>query len=112
MSYSIPNVIRSQISANTYLCIGSMGPVSTAADSDRSLLIRIRLDNMRRFIRVTLNGKDLYDLEQILDRRGERKTVLVANDIYCDQLDEMVYRMGSTRHMSEQALNDWGISLV
>jgi hypothetical protein len=41
------------------------------------------------YIRITLNGKDLYDMEFIRVRGGKAKVLKKHNDIYNDQLQNI-----------------------
>ncbi len=96
-----------QISANTKLCVGASN--FTYHADEGALTFRVRVDNQRRFIKITLNALDLYDVEQILVRAGTMKTTFAAKDVYCENLDEVVYRLGSTRHADADWLKEVGI---
>ena len=95
-----------QISRNTRMCVGASDYVAV---SDNTLRFRVRISNQRNYIYITLNGRDLYDVRQTLVRGMDEFEKFEANDVYCDQLDEVIYRMGSTRHASEAWLAEVGI---
>jgi len=40
-------------------------------------------------VKITLNSKDLYDIEFIRIRKYEAKIINSYNDIYCDQLKDI-----------------------
>jgi hypothetical protein len=117
MSLQVATAIQSQISKNTFMCVGASNLVAIP-ESDSTLgglRLRTRIDNQRRYIEVNLNGRDLYDVTQVLVRAGKRKVVFEANDVYCDVLDEVVYQIGSTRCAGKsrlQELEQYGIKKV
>jgi hypothetical protein len=41
------------------------------------------------YVRITLNGKDLYDMEFLRKRKLDLKVVSKANDVYFDQLQDV-----------------------
>ena len=43
-------------------------------------------------VRITLNSKDLYDMEFLNIRGMKVKTVAECNDVFCDQLQELFTR--------------------
>lgn len=96
-----------QISLNTKMCLAASN--WTVIDED-TLRFRARISNQRNYIYITLNGSDLYDVKQTLVRSGKETTKYIASDIYCDQLDEVIYRMGSTRHAQSGWLGEVGIT--
>ncbi len=106
---AVANIIWSQISLNTKMCLAASKPV---AASDYELRFFVRVDNQRRYISVFLNGKDLYDCEQVLCRGSKVTAKFRAEDVYCDELDEVVYRLGSTRYPAKGFLEEVGIKRI
>ena len=110
----IASAIRSQISNNTFMCVGA----TEFAVIECGLRFRARINGtQRQWIEVTLNGCDLYDvrqLRQIMRGSCQGKVVVEfeAHDVYCDALDETVYRIGSTVSASNEFLSTYGISKV
>jgi len=58
--------------------------------SKKQLMFRIgRNSKSINYIRITLNGKDLYDIEFIRLRGSNAKVVAKHNDVYNDQLQKI-----------------------
>jgi hypothetical protein len=102
---TIAQIMLTQIQKNTLMCIGAHQLTSI----ENGMRMMTRIDNQRRFIEITLNGMDLYDLKQVLVRGGKLKTVYEAKDIFCEDLDNCLFHMGSTRHATASELAPHGI---
>lgn len=106
MPVMIHTQTKSQIRGTTFAAVGAFYGFTAG---ENTLTFRVKISNQRNYIRITLNGSDLYDVEQLQVRAGKTTVKFVANDIYADQLDEVVYRLGSTRHASKEWLAECGI---
>ena len=107
--------IREQITRNTLMCVGARDftygqPEGTLV----ALTFRITVSrNVRHYIRVTLDGSDTYTVNLLtINRKLELVTEMTATDVYCDQLDEVVYRMGSPKFSQRTFWSECGIELT
>ena len=68
-----------------------MTGVKNLSSSPSSLTMKLpRCGTKAQWLRISLNSKDLYDLEFVrLTKTYEREVVKEYNDVYCDQLQEL-----------------------
>ena len=80
----IAKTILQQLGGNTFVYMtGARNLVSTK----NGIAFKIgRNSSGANYLRINLNGKDLYDIEFISIRGTSMKTKHTFNDIYCDQL--------------------------
>lgn len=84
MANQIATTILSQLGGNQFAVMtGSKNFIAL----DRGLSMKLsRNSSGANYLRIKLNGLDLYDLEFISIRGTSMKTKKVFNDVYCDQL--------------------------
>ena len=107
----IANIVQKQITRNTLACVGASNYVALPRTDEFSggLGFKTRVDNQNRRIQIELNYCDTYTVKQILIRKNKANVKFQATDVYCDNLDEVVYRIGSTRHANSDWLAEVGI---
>ena len=108
------DVIRRQIGSNTLLCIGAREFIADNPDhAIVSLRFRITISsNVRHYVSISLDYGDTYTVEL---GRWSNKLGMVremhATDVYCDQLAELVYRMGTPKFQDMAWFDAVGITL-
>ena len=86
------DIAWSQISIQTKMACGAR---QASRSGDNTLNFRVH-SKPYRFIKVEYNhGSDLYNVEYFRVKRGsyEHITLEALNDVYCDQLSELIYHM-------------------
>ncbi len=87
---TVANTIWRQIGIQTKMACGAREPMGDA----NSLTFRVTIKpNQRHKIVVTLDPSDTYTVKLYSVRNGEVKVVEEADDIYCEVLSEVIYRM-------------------
>lgn len=87
MSVQVATIIRDQIGAQALSMIGA----SKLAAGENDLSFKIgRNSKSINYVRISLNGLDLYDMEFIRVRAGKITTVSEANGVYDDMLRPMI----------------------
>lgn len=86
----IANTIRSQIGHKALYMIGAKN-MSYSANGSLSFKIMKNAKSVN-YIRITLNAKDLYDVEYLNCNVKRIKEIAVENDVYCDMLRESIER--------------------
>lgn len=66
-----------------------VGAKITYDNKNQNVGIRFKGSTKANYVRITLNGKDLYDMEFLKIRGTSFKTVQTYNDVYGDQLKEL-----------------------
>lgn len=89
MSQQVAKTILSQMggASKLALMIGAKNFVS--GDNSVSFRWKAKSKNKANAVRITLNGKDLYDVEFIRIHGVNVKTISEHNDIYADMLIEL-----------------------
>ena len=89
----IANEIKNQIGHKALYMIGAKNMSYDSKSEHGSLSFKImRNAKSVNYIRITLNGKDLYDIEYLNCNVKRIKTIAVDNDVYCDMLHESIER--------------------
>ena len=83
---TIANTIRDQIGHKALYMLGAQN----LGGGENYLSFKIRGSNKVSHIKITLNGKDLYDMEFIKVRGTTMKKVNVENDVYAEDLNKMI----------------------
>ena len=115
MSLQIANTVKSQITVNTFMCVGAseFQALPSNEDQNSGLSFRARISgNQRQHIVIRLMWNDTYTVSQTITRKGVTTTKFEASDIYCDQLDEVVFQIGSTKFADLDKLDSYGIEKV
>lgn len=87
---TIANTIRGQIG---YKALYMIGAKNMSYGSNGSLSFKImRNAKSVNYIRITLNSKDLYDVEYLNCNKNRIKTIAIENDVYYDMLCESIER--------------------
>lgn len=87
-------VIWQQISTGTKMACGAREASVDVDGSKPYLRFRVTIKpNQRHFIRVWLEPSDTYTVSLVSFRNNEMKEVERADDIYCDNLSEVIYHM-------------------
>jgi len=83
-----------EIASNTKAHVGKMALMMLGAtnlmEHENELSFNIRGSSKSNHIKITLNGKDLYDLEFGILANGEYKVVSEVSDVYNDNLNEVI----------------------
>jgi len=108
MPVMIPKQTLAQITSNTLMCIGATN--ITFNEPDNTLKMRVRVfNNQRTYLSVHLNGLDLYDVKLEKIRGGKVTTLYTAYALYCDQINETVFRMCSPNGATAGWMEEVGI---
>lgn len=89
----VANTIKQQIGVKTLMACGARNFLASATSLEMEVLEDARA--VIKLLTVTLNGKDLYDVELVvLSMRHMSRTVIEEKtDIFCENLSDVVYRM-------------------
>lgn len=84
----VANEILRQLGGQRFIV---MTGVKNLSSSPTSLTMKLpKCGTKAQWLKITLNSKDLYDLEFVrLTKTYEREVVKEYSDIYCDQLQEI-----------------------
>jgi hypothetical protein len=86
MSLEIANTIRKQLFAFGKMKVYSWG-VNNWVGGENWLSFRVRARRHKGYVKITLNGMDLYDI-QLISTHGNIKKEF--NNIYFDQMTEVI----------------------
>ena len=87
---AIASTIQSQIGHKALYMIGAK---NLSYGSNGSLSFKVmRNSKSVNYIRITLNSKDLYDVEYLNCNVKRIKEIAVEKDIYCDMLRQSIER--------------------
>lgn len=83
----VADTIRNQIGAKALFMIGAKNLIA----GENYLSFRIGKNSKRvSYIKITLNGLDLYDMEFINIRKYQFKTLSKVEDVYFDKLNTII----------------------
>ncbi len=83
---SVANIIRDQIGHKALYMLGS----KNLMDCGDALSFRIRGSKAVNYIKISLNGKDLYDMEFGKIWGHNYKVVATHNDVYADMMHDLI----------------------
>lgn len=87
-------VIWQQISTSTKMACGAREPRVDVDGTRPYLYFRVTIrSGVRHVIQVWLEPSDTYTVKLLGQRKFDVKTEEEADDIYCDNLSEVIYRM-------------------
>lgn len=86
MSLQVANTIRKQLFATGRLKVWSWGARNWIGD-ENSLTFRVGARRHKGYVKITLNGSDLYDIK-LISTHGNVKDEF--KDIYFDQMVEVI----------------------
>jgi hypothetical protein len=89
----VGNTIKSQIHPTVLMCAAARN-FGVYENKEGLFGLQFNISNTSKIkygtVRITLNGSDLYDIE-ITSRT--KKVIVSCNDVYCDQLNEVLEGM-------------------
>ena len=87
----IANTIKNQIGHKALYMLGAKNISYSSENGSLSFKIMRNAKSVTH-IRITLNGKDLYDVEYLNCNVKRIKTIAIDNDLYCDMLHQSIER--------------------
>jgi len=98
----VGNTIKSQIHPTVLMCAAARN-FGVYENKEGLFGLQFNISNTSKIkygtVRITLNGSDLYDIE-ITSRT--KKVIVSCNDVYCDQLNEVLEGMWENKETIEK----------
>jgi hypothetical protein len=100
----VGNTIKSQIHPTVLMCAAARN-FGVYENKEGLFGLQFNISNTSKIkygtVRITLNGSDLYDIE-ITSRT--KKVIVSCNDVYCDQLNEVLEGMWENKETIEKLI--------